>query len=665
MTMTTVPIREIENTWITLNDGTRLAARLWLPANAEHVPVPAILEFLPYRKNEGTALRDSAMHPYVAGHGYACVRVDMRGSGDSDGLLYDEYLQQELDDAVEVIAWLAGQPWCSGSVGMMGISWGGFNALQVAALRPPALKAIITLCSTDDRYADDVHYMGGCIDYDMLPWASAMLAYNACPPDPRFVGERWREMWLQRLEHERPWIDTWLAHQTRDAYWRHGSVCEDYSAIQCAVYAVGGWADGYSNAVPRLLEHLRAPRRGLIGPWAHSFPHTGEPGPAIGFLQESVRWWDHWLKGIDTGMMTEPMLRAWVQESAPPQTYYAERAGHWLYADEWPPKHVAELRSPLGPVESAPRQISTDLFHGLDSGVWCGYGYAGEWPAEQSGDDGRALCFDLPPNSADTSLCGFPEISVMLAADQVTALLAARLCAVSPTGESLLVSWGLLNLTHREDHDAPKPLVPGKAYRVTLRMNAIAQTLPAGHHWRVVLAPAYWPQAWPSPITTTLTVWPGQSELRLPQWSGAQSQRPARPFDAPAMAEKLDVQVLRPERCARTWTLDRVSNTATLDVLFDYGDTRFVDSGLRYDEVARDRYSITRGDPLSAHVTCSRSLRLGGDGWAVRIETQSSLQCDGAHFYSKNLIQAFDESGTEQRTVFERTFERMIPRRSV
>ena len=221
--------------WITMSDGARLAARIWLPEDAAADPVPAILEYLPYRRRDGTAARDYLTHPYFAARGYACVRVDMRGTGDSDGLLLDEYLKQEQDDALEVIAWIARQPWCSGAVGMMGISWGGFNGLQVAARRPPALRAVISLCSTDDRYADDVHYMGGALLIDNLRWASTMFGYQTRPPDPAIVGERWREMWIERLNAEPLLLRTWLEHQTRDAYWRHGSVCEDPGAITAAV----------------------------------------------------------------------------------------------------------------------------------------------------------------------------------------------------------------------------------------------------------------------------------------------------------------------------------------------------------------------------------------------------------------------------------------------
>src|SRR5499426_3833836 len=221
-------VREIENLFITLADGTRLAARIWLPADAEQKPVPAILEYLPYRKRDGTAERDALTHPYFAGHGYAAVRVDMRGSGESDGILLDEYLKQEQDDCLEVFQWLARQPWCTGACGMIGISWGGFNGLQVAARRPPQLKAIITVGSTDDRYATDVHYMGGCMTKDNPDWAAVMFSHVSTPPDPAVVGERWRAMWLARLEHLQPWLIPWIAHQRRDGYWKHGSVCEDF-----------------------------------------------------------------------------------------------------------------------------------------------------------------------------------------------------------------------------------------------------------------------------------------------------------------------------------------------------------------------------------------------------------------------------------------------------
>jgi putative CocE/NonD family hydrolase len=328
-------IEVIENVFIPLKDGTRLAARLWLPKE-ELRPAPAALEYIPYRKRDGTRGRDEPMHSYFAAHGYASVRVDIRGSGDSDGRLDDEYLKLEQDDALETIAWIAAQDWCDGAVAIIGKSWGGFNALQIAARRPPALKAIIPVCFTDDRYADDVHYMGGCLLNANVWWGATMLAYQARPPDPRIVGERWRTMWRDRIESMPFWPALWLRHQWRDAYWKHGSVCEDWSAIDVPTLAIGGWADGYSNAVSRLVANIKTPALGIVGPWAHLYPHDGAPGPAIGFLQEVVRFLDHWLRGRETGVMRAPKLRAYIEEWSEPSPWRDPAPGRWVGEASWP-----------------------------------------------------------------------------------------------------------------------------------------------------------------------------------------------------------------------------------------------------------------------------------------------------------------------------------------
>ena len=326
--------------FIELSDGVRLAARVWLPTDARERPVPAILEYLPYRRRDGTAERDALTHPYFAGHGYASVRVDMRGAGDSEGVLRGEYLKQEQDDALEIIDWISAQPWCAGTVGMIGISWGGFNGLQIAARRPPALKAVVSICSTDDRYADDIHYMGGCLLNDAPAWNGYMFSINTTPPDPAVVGDEWKSLWVGRLRGSGLWLEDWLTHQRRDSFYQHGSVCENFADIEAAVYAVGGWADGYSNAVFRLLSGLKSPCKGLVGPWAHKYPHFAEPGPAIGFLQECLRWWDHWLKGVETGIMDEPQLRCWIEDPVPPRTHYKERPGRWVAEASWPSPRI-------------------------------------------------------------------------------------------------------------------------------------------------------------------------------------------------------------------------------------------------------------------------------------------------------------------------------------
>ena len=390
-------VREVENCWIPMPDGTKLAARIWLPEDAEADPVPAILEYLPYRKRDGTVERDHLTHPYFAGFGYAGVRVDMRGTGDSEGVCKGEYLLQEQDDCLAVIDWLASQPWCSGKVGMIGISWGGFNGLQVAARRPPALGAVISLCSTDDRYADDIHFMGGACLTDKLAWGATAFAIAHTPPDPAIVGERWRDMWKERLDGNGLWLLDWFRHQRRDDFYRHGSVCENYADIEVPVYAVGGYADGYTNPIFRMMEHLSCPRKALVGPWAHKYPHFATPAPRIGFLQECLRWWDQHLKGIDTGIMDEPMMRLWMQEPAAPSPHAVDRPGRWLDLPGWPHagQKVKVLHvSPHGlhdnpAADIAPITLRSPETAGAAAQTWCIYGTGPDGALDQNHEAGR------------------------------------------------------------------------------------------------------------------------------------------------------------------------------------------------------------------------------------------------------------------------------------
>ncbi len=269
--------RIIENQWIALPDGRRLAARIWLPAGPG--PFPAILEYLPYRKRDGTAPRDETTHRVFAESGYACIRVDIAGSGDSEGQFDDEYSEQELSDGEAVLDWISTREWSDGNVGMIGISWGGFNGLQLAFRQPKALKAVVSVASTTDRYADDIHFMGGCLLSDNFNWSSQMFAYQTRPLDPELRSD-WREDWIRRMEtHPFSAVD-WMGHPTRDGFWKHGSVCEDWSNIQIPVLAITGWADAYVNAPPALVANLGAPSKAIIGPWEHRYAHIAKLNPA-------------------------------------------------------------------------------------------------------------------------------------------------------------------------------------------------------------------------------------------------------------------------------------------------------------------------------------------------------------------------------------------------
>ncbi len=666
-------VREIENVFIPLADGTRLAARVWLPADAEREPVPAVLEYIPYRKRDLMRARDEPMHHYLAGHGYAAVRVDLRGSGDSDGVLHDEYLAQEIDDAVEVIAWLARQPWCDGNVGMTGISWGGFNCLQTAARRPPALKAIITLCSTDDRYADDAHYMGGCLLNENQIWGTVLFGLNALPPDPEIVGERWREMWLERLRHNHPFPAEWLRHQARDDYWQQGSVCENYRDIECAVYAIGGWADGYSNAIGRLLTGLSSPRKGLLGPWAHAFPHSAVPGPAIGYLQEALRWWDHWLKGIDSGIMREPMLRAWMQDSVTPQPLHPERAGRWIAEPSWPAAHIEHQVHYLDPgallSASAPApavlEIQSPQTTGSTAGDWCGFGAEGEAPMDQRADDGRSLIFDSAPLSQVVEIFGTPRVVLQLSANVAQALIAVRLNDVAPDGTSALVSYGVLNLSHRDGHQHPRALVPGERVEVAIALNDIAHQFPAGNMIRIALSTSYWPTVWPAPTPVRLAVECGRSRLELPV-------REPQPFDdgllpfAPAeAAPTATVQTaLKPHEFIRSFERDLTTHD-TVYRLYSAGGDLETGSVMHIEAIDMDvghtverRFSIGENDPLSARANVHEQLMMRRGAWQVRVAVKTELSADENNFFVRASLRA--REGEEE--VFEREWNEVIPR---
>ncbi|AQQ54798.1 CocE/NonD family hydrolase [Planococcus lenghuensis] len=652
-----------DHVWIPMSDGTRLSAKIWLPENTLETPVPAILEYIPYRKNEFTALRDSLRHPYFAGHGYASIRVDLRGSGDSEGILYDEYLKQEQDDALEVLDWISKQPWSIGSVGMIGKSWGGFNGLQVAARQHPSLKAIITLCSTDDRYADDVHYKGGSLlASDMLWWASTMHVYNARPADPEHVGDSWRENWLHRLRETPPFIEEWMRHQRRDDYWKHGSVCEDYSAVRVPVYAVGGWADGYTNAIFRLLENLQGPKKGLIGPWAHEYPEMAVPGPQIGFLQECLRWWDQWLKEEETGIMEEPEVRFWMQEAVPPQTHYDYRPGKWMAEEKWPSPNVQNEIYYFGEniLENTPTEgierLKENQQHGLYAGVFCPFGQEGDMPSDQNIENALSTTFAGPELQQDISIYGFPTIQLKLISDKKRAQLAVRLSDLAPEGTSKLITWGQLNLTHRKSHEHPEDVPVNEEFEVEIELDAIAYRLPKGHKLQVSIAPTYWPHMWPSPEEASIDlVKCAESRLLLPLYTEPDKMAAVTPFKQAETAEVLDREVLREAGRLREIHHNTVTGEWILDDYSDEGARRLPSNGVEYGSTNRNIYKITEGDPLSASIRCEWTLTLGRGDWQTRIESISTMKSDEKNFYITSHLKAFE--GEEEVHDDFRTFE--------
>jgi uncharacterized protein len=647
-------IEEIENLWIPMPDGINLAARIWLPEGAWENPIPAILEYIPYRKRDFFRTRDEPIHRFFAAHGYASVRVDVRGSGDSDGILADEYSAEELRDAATIIDWISTQPWCAGTVGMMGISWGGFNALQVAAEQPPALKAIITMCAADDRYADDAHYMGGCLLNENMQWGSMLTMTCAMPPDPLIVGERWKEMWRARIEALEPFPVVWMRHPWRDAFWQRGSVCEDYDRIQVPVYAIGGWADGYSNAIPRLMQHLSVPRKGLIGPWAHVFPHDALPGPSIGFLQEALKWWDHWLKDEATGIMEEPMLRAWIQESVPPLPQYDMRPGRWVAEDDWPSPRIRpwRLHLNLGHLAATAEEATEISFcspqtTGVRSGEWCGFGVAGEMPRDQRPDDGGSIVFEGDPLPERVEILGAAEVEFEVRSDKPVALVAARLNEVAEDGSVLRVTYGLLNLAHRDGHAAPKPLEPGKWYRVRMKLNDVGHAFPPGHRIRLALSSSYWPIAWPAPEPAILTLRIGTGTLTLPVRPPVDDEAALPPFEAPLQAEGSETQKLRPIATKRRIEIDLATNEQVFTLSGDAGElegaslAHLPDIGLDLGYTMHRVYRIHETDPQSAQAEFVQTALLRREGWDVRLTCRTHLTATASMFQFSGHLRAW------------------------
>ncbi|MFE6677150.1 CocE/NonD family hydrolase [Streptomyces sp. NPDC057729] len=648
-----------EDVYIPLPDGTRLYARIWRPVTDE--PVPALLEYLPYRLSDWTAPRDWQRHPWYAGHGYASVRVDVRGHGNSEGLPGDEYDATELADGVAVIHWLAQQEWCSGRVGMFGISWGGFNSLQIAALAPEPLKAIVTVCSTDDRYDNDVHYMGGSVlGVDMHAWAATMLAFVSRPPDPAQVGEGWKDMWLQRLETVEPFIHTWLAHQTRDDYWKHGSVCEDYSAIQAHVLAVGGWHDPYRDTVLRLVEHLAPDKvRGLIGPWSHQYPDRGlPPGPAIGFLQETLRWWDQHLKDEDTGIMAEPLLRSWISESHRPATVYETLPGRWVGDTAWPSPNITPVVYAL---QGGPQIVDSPQQTGLDAGRFFPFGNDADLPPDQRDEDAKSVSFEFPVEDAPIEILGRARVKLRIRMDVARGQAVARLCDVAPDGSSTLVTRGALNLSARHGRDRADDWPVGATEDVTFELNGIGHTFPPGHRIRLAISSSYWPWIWPQPGSVGFTLDADGSSLELPV--RRHTEDPAIRFEEPEQSEPLGVVhpvTLDGQRPERLVVRDVAKGEWRLEVDPRYGGTRVYPDGLEFTEDALETYTIQENDPHSARTRSDWTIRLHRPemAWDVRIETRSEISADDTDFITSDEVVCRD--GGE--VVFHRTWEKRIPR---
>ncbi|MBL8699978.1 MAG: CocE/NonD family hydrolase [Alphaproteobacteria bacterium] len=518
MSADAAPFRILDPVWVTLPDGVRLAARVWLPASAAGAPVPAILDCGPHRRRDGSYLRDHRLHAWHALQGYAGVRLDIRGSGDSDGLLEDQLGRDELPDMLAAIEFLARQPWCNGRVGVLGDAWSGATALRLAARRPAALGAIVTVGAAPDRYLDAGLYRGGALTTGGLVWGGALMAMQSRPPDPRIVGDRWQRMWLARLEALPLFVGTWLSHQVRDRYWLEAAWQPAREAITCPVLAIADGGEPAADAALRVLADHRGPAAAVIGPPA---PATMDPlaaAPHPLYLAEAMTWWDRWLKDGPATAGTTPALRMWCRSSDP------GHGGEWLAVGTWPAatrsarRHLAPGILADAPGEPGALTVLRSDGHG---------GVATRGVTE--------AVFEDAPLAAPITILGAATLRLVLAADAPDATIHATLLDVAATGEEVVIAEGLQNLVLRAGYDVPTPLPPGRLVPATITFGAAAHHLRRGCRLRLRIATTAWPAVMPPPQPVVLSLHLHDAVLDVPLAADAQTAAAAgATLEAPA-----------------------------------------------------------------------------------------------------------------------------------
>ena len=505
-----ISVLTIREVMIPMPDGIQLAADLYMPADipaGEHLPV--LLEYTPYRKNDSRGSK-YRMYTYFVKRGYVVARVDIRGTGNSQGRTIPyEYSEIELSDGDAVIAWLAKQDWSNGNVGMFGISWGGFNSIQMAVRKPPALKAFVALMATEDLYQEDVHYMDGIIHIDS--WMMSHDLSNAMPGAPEF---RLDEDWLRNRFEVEPSVFTYMREQRDGSFWDRASARDKYEQIQIPGYYIGGWYDGYRDSPPRMLEHVKAPVKAMIGPWDHYYPHNAWPAPQVEWRHEAVRWFDQWLKGIDTGILDEPRFAVYVRDWHPPGPGVDEIPGHWRWEEGWPIERSVTKTFYAGQDHGLSSSPSAQATHSLKYKPSVGLAGGGPvmwWgniPPDQQSMDDYSLIYDSHPLDSPLEILGMPRAILKVSADVSRANWVVRICDVAPDGSVTQVGGAAFNGTHRKSAREPEDLIPGKVFPLEIEMHFTSWVFPKGHRIRFAINNAQWPMLWPTPyqMTTTLAI---------------------------------------------------------------------------------------------------------------------------------------------------------------
>jgi hypothetical protein len=531
---------------VSMRDGASLNVRLTRPDALGRFP--AIIEYSPYRRL-GEALPDyrderPPVVPYLAERGYVVVQFDVRGTGNSSGHCAEMYSDDERRDGYDMVEWAAAQEWCTGAVGMLGISYGAVVQWQVAVQAPPHLNAIVVRSGCDDVYGEFTN-PGGCI----RPWlfetyGPMMNAYNFAPPDPAIAGARWEVMWRERLANSVPWTLSFLRNLLDGPYWRSRSVAPDFGRVKCPVLLVEGWADWYASAELRAFQNLTVPKKILIGPWGHYYAEESRayPGPRIDARRDYLKWFDRWLKNIDNGVMDEPPVTVFVRSWQTPARLCIETAGQWRSAASWPPREVRATDfffASHGKLGDAPVKGSETYDYRASVGVAAGrrgLGTTSPWgmPLDQRADDACSVLYETGPLAEPMELLGEPQAVLHVSSTAQVAYFHVRLCDVAPDGASRLVSDGGLLATHRASHERPEPLVPGQIYELRIALMHCADVLARGHRLRVAVAGAEFQNAWPTGMPARNTIFRGAahpSRVVLPVAGADREHLPAPHFE--------------------------------------------------------------------------------------------------------------------------------------
>jgi putative CocE/NonD family hydrolase len=629
--------RVVKNVRIPMRDGVSLAADLYLPEDHDG-PLPVVMEYIPYRKDEVTP--GSRFYYDLPKHGYVVCRVDIRGTGASEGQATDEYVLQEQLDGYDAIEWLASQPFCDGNVNMMGISYGGFTSLQVATHQPPHLKTIIPMYFTDDRYTDDCHYRGGLLRkyYDVGHYGNFMIAYNALPPYPEYSGAEWAAIWEEHLARNEPYLLKWLAHPTNDAYWRHGSVGDIPEKITCPVFMIGGWRDGYTNCNLRLYEALQVPKRVLIGPWSHAVPDISVPGPRIDHLREVARWLDYWCKDAQNGADREPPVVVYVQHTMKPDPDALDTPGAWRAETEWPIPGARErtlFLEPEGNLGHEPGEDGSEEYTyvpdvGVTGGLWSAGVPFGQ-PGDQRIDEALSLTYTSPPLAEPFEIIGNAHTVLHVSTTARVIGFNVNLSDVAPDGSSMLIAKGMLNGTRRNSLSDPEPLVPGERYELEIPIDATAWRLETGHRIRVTVSNADWPNVWPTPEPAISTIYHGvlhPSRIVLPVVPDRGSAEPPRFEPSPLVLTRHTDDAAPP-----TWEVadDVLGRTRTVRMKIDRSER--ITPTTRVDREFESTFQVARDDPASASAYGRHTSRITRPTGVVESRSDVTIQATATHFH--------------------------------